>query len=288
MLRGCECMTVLRAQCEQRGAPCSPPGMLRVPQCSNLAFAMEIGGEIRPRVDRAARLREIRREIFPRNSCGRPDAPWSHARCQTACRGTHCFGRRKVGPRQAFGKGRLRRSIRTRCAGERRVCLIWFRSRVRLVFSITGFHFLVQPNIFDATEGQTAAEFRARSILRTVGGRAVRLPFSRSTGSRHTASQQSRFQAPLAARLAGLRVAAILAFFGVHPKKVRPIGSITSSRLGIAGPKALAWASSTRRKPISKPKFGRPGWRAGTSRRKARSLLRNTFFGWSPKKSPLL
>ena len=47
----------------------------------------------------------------------------------------------------------------------------------------------------------------------------------------------ARSQGPLAVRLACLRVAAILAFFGVHPKKVGLVRAVTSSRLRTQGPK---------------------------------------------------
>ena len=67
------------------------------------------------------------------------------------------------------------------------------------------------------------------------------------------------------------------------PKKSRRCLSVASGRLS---PGSSDSASSVERKPASSRSFGKIAFpRAGLATQ-VRDLLSNTFFGWSPKKSP--
>jgi hypothetical protein len=177
----------------------------------------------------------------------RRDARAIHA----ACRGTHCCGRRKSEPRRSglYDRtvlGRPPASDGRHAQGRRAAGMVGLGSARACLCSriISRFFFLFKWNILDATKGQTAAEFSAAFFFAcqktATVGRAASLPFLVSRrGARRQAGSlpYAGFQGPLAARVAGLRVTAILAFFGVHPKKVRLVRAVTGSRLGVAVPK---------------------------------------------------
>ena len=144
---------------------------------------------------------------------------------------------------------RLHQTVGTRKAGERRVWLVLIPLvRVSLAGSYRDF-FSCSSGIF----WMRRKDRRLRSLARhfffacpktAIVGRAACLPFLVSRrGARRQAGSlpYAGFQGPLAARVAGLGVTAILAFFGVHPKKVRLVRAATGSRFGVAVPKLSLW-----------------------------------------------
>jgi hypothetical protein len=101
-----------------------------------------------------------------------------------------------------------------------------------------------------------------------------------------------------AAKSAGHPDSAILAFFGVDPKKLpASLAGAKPSLLGRPAPDDSGSSTSigsTRRKPRWKQSFGKAHRQAELGNRgseeagaAAQGLLSNTFFGWTPKKSPL-
>jgi hypothetical protein len=77
-------------------------------------------------------------------------------------------------------------------------------------------------------------------------------------------------------------------FFGVDPKKVRLFLPVLRSRLGTAGARRFVSDSSTRCNSNAKRNFGKARSQAELGyegSNEMRELLRNTFFGSSPKKS---